>query len=161
MKNLILILVLSLSMPFNLHASDKPRGKAFKLYETSLEFVEKVESTKNGPLYDAYICVYIETFTEIIIKENMTYMMKNILNELIDSTSIIEVVDGLIKESDPKFFDKLLTKNTSEEPLTKKCNAEISLAKKQEYVDELIIKKTLVLATLTILHPLFKKANNE
>lgn len=86
-------------------------------------------------------------------------MMRNILDNVRDSSSIGKFVFDLIEEEDPKFFEKLLADDASAESPIKTCSAKINLAKKQEYVNELTLKKTLSLATLTGMN-LGKSFNN-
>ncbi len=153
MKKLLLALTLSMSIPFNLYAKDDQFDKGIDLLGTSLEFIQTVEPGEkgklaDGPLFDAYLCVYTNAFTNVVLN-NLNGMMKNILKNVKNSSSIAKFVFDLMEEEDPKFFDRLLSDDTSDESPIKKCNTKIRLAKEQKYVSELIIKKTLSLAMLT------------
>lgn len=152
-KNILFALIVFVSSnSFAATSSDDSFDAGINLLSESLKFIQTYEPIKKGqenvgPLHNAYMCVYTKTFTAIMLK-HMNKMMENFLKEVRDSSHLAEFVFGLIEQDDPQFFRDLFS-DEDQIPTIVQCEQEISLARRQKYVNRIVIDKVISLATLT------------
>ena len=155
MKKLVLIGLLLLTFNTFANGDDGAQnseiGDGVSFVSQSLEYLGNFENLQDenasNPLYDAYMCVYTETFTSVMMA-GVSQMMTDIFREASRSTFSARFVTRLIERSEPDFFDNILEQEESK-PVLETCSSKIRKAKRQAYVSQEVLDKVISLGIIS------------